>query len=50
MSRSNVFLKIEIECDDQEQPEKVAEELCRGLMKWYGVRSAEVSSVTTIEE
>jgi hypothetical protein len=50
MSRSNVFLKVEIECDVQEQPEKVAEALCRGLLKHYGVRSAEVSSVTAVEE
>jgi hypothetical protein len=50
MIRSNVFLKVQIECHEPEKPETIAEQLCRGLMKLYGVRSAEVSSVTLVEE
>jgi hypothetical protein len=50
MSRSNLFLKVEIEHDADERPEKLGEELCRKLMKLYGVREAELSSFTVIEE
>jgi hypothetical protein len=49
MSRTNLFLKIEIEHDKDDPPEKLAEELCRRLAKIYGVRSAELSSYTVTE-
>ncbi len=50
MSRSNLFLKVEVEHDDEETPERLGEELCRQLMKFYGVRTAELSSYTVLEE
>jgi hypothetical protein len=46
---SNLFLKIEIEHEDEENPQKLAAEICRQILKVYGVRSAEVSSVTAGE-
>jgi hypothetical protein len=49
MSRSNLFLKIEIEHDEDETPEELGAEICRQLMKIYGVRSAELSSFTSEE-
>jgi tetrahydromethanopterin S-methyltransferase subunit G len=50
MSRSNLFIKVEVEHDSDEQPQRIGEEICRQLMKLYGVREAEVSSFATMEE
>jgi hypothetical protein len=50
MSRSNLFIKVEVEHDSDEQPQRIGEEICRQLMKLYGVREAEVSSVNTMED
>jgi hypothetical protein len=50
MSRTNLFLKVEIEHDEDERPERLGEELCRKLQKLYGVRKAELSSFTVLEE
>jgi hypothetical protein len=47
MNRANLFLKVEIELDDDEDPERTGEEICRQIAKIYGVRRAEVSSFTT---
>lgn len=41
--RTNLFLKVVIEHDNHEKPEKLAAELCRQLEKNYVVRSAELS-------
>lgn len=45
MPRTDVYLKVEIDLDEREKPERVANELCRQLRKIYGVRSAEVTSM-----
>ena len=45
MPRSDVYLKVELEIDEDEKPERVAAELCRLIRKTYGVRNAEVSSI-----
>ena len=50
MSRSNLFFKVEIEHDPDEKPERLGDEICRRLLKIYGVRAAELSNVTTLEE
>ena len=50
MSRTNLFLKLEIEHDKDEKPQRLGEEICRKLLKVYGVRSAELSSYTVTEE
>ena len=50
MSRTNLFLKLEIEHDPEETPQSIGERICRQLMKLYGVHSAEVSNFTTVEE
>ena len=44
MKRVNLYIKVEIELDEDEKPERVAAELCRHLEKLYPVRSAELSS------
>jgi hypothetical protein len=51
MPFSDLFLKIEIEHDDDENPERLADEICRTIQrKIYGVRSAELSSYVTHRE
>jgi len=47
MPRSDLFLKVQIEHEAEERPQELAEEICRQLRKWHGVRTAEVSSVMT---
>jgi hypothetical protein len=49
MPRTDVYLKVEIDIDDEEQPERLAGEICRQIQKIYGVRSAEVSSIVEKE-
>jgi hypothetical protein len=49
MRRVDVYLKLEIELDEKDPPEKVAGEICRQLLKKYGVRTAEVSNVVEKE-
>ncbi len=45
MARTDVYLKVEIDIDDKEQPERLASEICRQIRKVYGVRSAEISNI-----
>lgn len=45
MKRMDVHLKVEVDVDDREKPEKLAQEICRMIQKVYGVRRAEVSSI-----
>lgn len=44
MQRFDLYVKVELELDDDETPERIAREICRQLEKLYGVRAAEVSS------
>lgn len=50
MSRTNLFFKVEVEHEADENPEKFGEELRQRLMKFYGVRSVELSNFTSQEE
>jgi hypothetical protein len=50
MPLTNLFLKVEIEHDEHEPPERIGEEICRYVLKFYSVRSAEISSFTRSEE
>jgi hypothetical protein len=45
MPRTDLYLKVEIDLDEREQPERLASEICRQIRKVYGVRSAEVSNI-----
>ncbi len=47
---ATLYLKVEIDLDAGETPERIADEICRQLLKRYGVRSAELSSATVAEE
>jgi hypothetical protein len=50
MKRTNLFFKVDIEHDENEAPEKLGAEICRQLLKIYGVRDAELSSFTPVED
>jgi len=49
MARADVYLKIELDLDELEKPERIAAEMCRMLRKIYGVRQAEVSNIVERE-
>jgi hypothetical protein len=48
--RSDLFFKVEIEHEPEENPKGLGHEIARQILKVYGVRSAELSSFTTSEE
>jgi hypothetical protein len=50
MSRTNLFFKVELEHDPEEKPERIADQIRRQLLKIYGVREAELSNFTIVEE
>ena len=50
MSRTNLFFKVEVEHDADENPERIGDEIRRHLKKLYGVRDVELSNVTSGEE
>jgi hypothetical protein len=41
---------VEIEHDEADSPEKLGAEICRHIMKIYGVRNAELASVTPVDQ
>ncbi len=45
MPKVDVYLKIELDLDADEKPEKIAQELCKQVRKVYSVRAADVSSI-----
>lgn len=45
MARTDIFLKVVVEHEEEENASRLAEEICRRLEKLYGVRYAEVSSM-----
>jgi hypothetical protein len=49
MRRVDLYIKVEVELDEEEKPDRVATEICRALEKLYVVRSAELSSSVTRE-
>jgi hypothetical protein len=44
MQRVDLYIKLELELEEDEKPERVAGEICRQLEKLYMVRRAEVSN------
>jgi hypothetical protein len=45
MKRMDLYIKVTVDLDEEEKPERVAGEICRQLEKIYVVRSAELSSI-----
>ena len=50
MSRTNLFFKVEVEHGPDEAPQQIGEEICRQLLKLYGVQEVELSNFTVVEE
>ncbi len=48
--RTSLFIKVIVEHDEKESPEKLGEELCRQLERNYIVREAELSSSAPVED
>ena len=44
MQRVDLFIKVEVDVEEDEKLERVAAEICRQIEKIYVVRSAELSS------
>lgn len=44
MKRVDLYIKVQVELDEEESPERVAAEICRQVEKVYLVRSAELSN------
>ena len=49
MKRVDLYIKVEVELDEGETPERISNEICRLLLKVYAVRSAELSSAVPRE-
>jgi hypothetical protein len=47
MARTDIFLKVTVDHEADEKPDKLADEIVRRLQRLYGVRSAEVSSMVS---
>jgi hypothetical protein len=50
MIRTNLFFKVEVEHERDEQPERLGREICHKIMKFYGVRDAELTNFTKPED
>lgn len=48
--RTSLFLKVVVQHDEKEKPEKLGMELCRQLSRNYIVRSAELSNYATVDD
>jgi hypothetical protein len=49
MQRVDLYIKVTVDVEEDEKPERVAGEICRQIEKLYVVRSAELSSVLVRE-
>lgn len=48
--RTNLYIKVVVEHEKDEAPEKLGTELCRILERQYIVREAELASCSTVED
>ncbi len=44
MKRIDLYIKVTVDLDEEEKPERVANEICRQIEKIYFVRRAELSN------
>lgn len=49
MQRVDLYLKVTVDLEEDEKPEKVGREICRQLEKMHVVRSAELSNTVNRE-
>ena len=45
MARTDLYVKVELDHDDEENVERLASEICRLVRRVYGVRNVEISSI-----
>ena len=45
MKRTDLYVKVELDYDDEEKADRLAAEICRVIRRVYGVRKVEVSSM-----
>jgi len=50
MRRTDLYLKIELEHAEDEQPQRLAAEICRRVERLYGVRAVELSNLVSHAE
>ena len=50
MKRADLYLKVELDLDESEKPERIAAEICRVIQRIYGVRKADVSNIVEREK
>jgi hypothetical protein len=50
MIRTNLFFKVEVEHDREESPERLGQEICRLILRYYGVREADLTNFTNVED
>jgi hypothetical protein len=50
MRRTRLFFTVEVEHDRDEQPQRIGDEIRRQLLRLYGVRDAELSNYTSVED
>jgi hypothetical protein len=43
--RTDLYIKVELDTDDKEPLDRLAQEVCRAVRKIYGVRHAEVTNM-----
>jgi hypothetical protein len=44
MPRTDLYLKVQVDHDEHERPERLADEICRRILKIHGVHSAEMTN------
>ncbi len=49
MKRVDLYIKVQVDLEEDEKPERVAGEICRQIEKLYFVRSAELSNAVVRE-
>jgi hypothetical protein len=50
MNRTSLFFKVELDLAPDEQPQRIADEICRRVLKFYGVRKVELTNYTKLED
>jgi len=50
MSRTNLFFKVQVEHEPEDNPQRLGEEIARQLGKLYGVCEVELSNFTTLDD
>ncbi len=44
MKRVDIYVRVEVDLDEDEAPERIIREICRHLEKLYAVRKAELTN------